>query len=192
MKRILLILLLLLMACEPSPKSVSDAIVRGRVDEAVQRLAELLNSKEEITASHLDQLLESIKANRHFNIDAADDLMDRLKPEGRRAVFPWYMKTYLELVEVAIRMEKFDAARSIWKRNQKVRALLFPSFQEATPVLGIIDLREAEYWLNKKNKAKARQLLAAARKKLTRSRPFDRVQQYNFKRSAEDLTRKLK
>lgn len=192
MRRLLLILLLLLSACAPTPERVSDSIVRGRLDEAIQRLAELLNSKQEVSAKRIDQLLESIKANHRFNLDLADDLLDRLKPESRRVVFSWYITTYLELVEKAVDLQKFDVAREIWQRNQKVRSLLFPSYREDTPVLGIIDLREADYWLQHHDKAKARKFLASARQKLTLHKPFDRIQSLNFKRAAEALTRQLR
>lgn len=192
MRRLFLILILLLSACTPTPERVSDSIVRGRLDEAVQRLAAMLNAKQDVSYHRVEQLLESIKASHHFNLDIADDLMDRLKPECRRAVFAWYMTTYLELVEKASELERFDTARQIWERNQSVRALLFPSYQEQTPVLGIIDLREAEFELGRHNTAKARKLLASARKQLTQRKPFDRIQSLNFKRAAEELTKKLK
>ncbi|MGV3525957.1 MAG: hypothetical protein ACO1RX_17170 [Candidatus Sericytochromatia bacterium] len=187
-----LVLLVCLMACTPSPQKVNEAIGRGQLETAVRLLTELLNEDGPITSRKLDSLLDALSVSRKFDLDLADTLFEGLKQEGREVILRWYINEYLQLAENALQNELFDVARQIWTRHQKVRALYFPDFQEATPVLGIIDLREAEYWLNKKNKPKARQLMASARRRLTRRRPFDRVEQYAFRNLVQDLDRRLK
>ncbi|PKL79769.1 MAG: hypothetical protein CVV27_01335 [Candidatus Melainabacteria bacterium HGW-Melainabacteria-1] len=192
MKRVILLASLLLIACGPSPKNVNDAIGRGRIDQGVRLLAELLNQNGEISSKRLEQVLKALRDSRKFTLEQADELVDRLKPEPRKAVLPWYVDTYLRVAEAAIQREQFDAARKVWLRHQKVRAHAYPDFRETIPVLGIIDLREADYWLSKGNKPKARQLLAAAEKKLSSKRPFDLVGPYAFQNLAKDLQRRLK
>lgn len=179
-------------ACTPTPRKVNDAIGRGQPKEAVRLLSDLLNKEGEITTAKLESLLEALTLNRRFTLDAADDLFDRLKPDGKNAILKWYIQVYLERAEKALVKNKFDEARTIWHRHQKVRNSAFPDFQEATPVMGIIDLRESEYWLAQGNKPKARVLFEAARKKLTRRVYFDRVQQFEFANMVQSLERKLK
>jgi hypothetical protein len=57
--------------------------------------------------------------------------------------------------------------------------------------MGIIDLREAEYFLANGKNAAAKKAYASARKRLTQRTPFDRVQQYAFERLVDDITRKM-
>jgi DNA-binding LytR/AlgR family response regulator len=192
MKRWIILTLLLLSACGPTPQRVTGAMTRGNLDEAVQMMAQLINEDEILSIKRLNQLLTSLRDNKRFSLDHADELMDRLKATARPALQPWYTQSYLEAAEAAIKAKNFDTARAIWKRHQKVAQLLFPNFQEKTPVLGIIDLREAEVALAAGQKPKARQLMASARKKLTTRKAFDKVDQYVFKKLVEDLQRKLK
>ncbi len=192
-KRLIVVsLLLLLSACGPTPQKITGAMTRGRLDQAVVMLAELVNEDKTLSSKRLNQLLESLKSHKQFNLDHADELMDRLSPQARTALQPWYSRCYLEAAELSMKNNEFETARAIWKRHQKVSQQLFTGFQEKTPVLGIIDLREAEVFADAGNKAKGRQLMAAARKKLTRSKPFDKVEQYVFRKLVEDLQRKLK
>jgi hypothetical protein len=180
-----------LLACTPTPRKVNDAIGRGQPKEAVRLLSDLLNKEGDITTAKLESLLDALTLNRRFTLDAADDLFDRLKPDGKSAILKWYIQVYLERAEKALVKNKFDEARMVWIRHQKVRNGAFPDFQEATPVLGIIDLRECEYWLAQGNRAKARVLFDSARKKLTRRSYFDRVQQFEFANMVQGIERKL-
>jgi ribose 1,5-bisphosphokinase PhnN len=87
---------------------------------------------------------------------------------------------------------KFQQARSLWQRHQKVRQAALPDFQEKIPVLGLIDLRETEALLNRKQRVKARETFTAARQRLTRKRPFDRLDQnFTYAALATDLQRRL-
>lgn len=193
MKRLLVpALLIFLSACGPTPQKVTGAITHDRLDQAVMMLAELVNDDKDLSSKRLNQLMSSLKAHKLFNLDHADELMDRLRPQARPALQPWYSQCYLEAAEEAMKENEYETARAIWKRHQKVSQQLFPGFQEKTPVLGIIDLREAENYANSGNKPKARQLLAAASKKLTNKKPFDKVDQYVFRRLLEELQRQLR
>lgn len=184
-------LLAALCACTPTYRNVSNAIGRGQPQEAVKLLGTLLNQEGNITTAKRDELLIAMTLNRRFTLAHADDLFDRLKPDGRSAILGWYIQVYLERAEKALSKNKFADARTIWVHHQKIRNGAFPNFQESTPVLGIIDLRESEYWLSKKNWGKARQLYEAARKKLSKRESFDQVQQFEFADMAQSIQKKL-
>jgi hypothetical protein len=187
-----LCLLLFLGACAPTPLKVNDAIGRGQLNEAVRLLSTLLNEEGNITTAKLDKLLAALALNHKFSLDVADDLFDKLKPDGRSAILKWYIQLYLERAEKAVVKNEFNQAREIWLRHQKVRNGAMVDFEETTPVLGIIDLRECEYWLAQGNLPKARQLFAQARKKLTRRAGFDRIQQFEFATMVQNLEKKLR
>lgn len=186
-----LVLLVLIVACAPTPRDVSREVGRGRLSEAVTVFLEIVNKDYPLTPRELNQLLQAIASSRQFNLNTADRVLTQLKPEAKRTVIRWYIQVYLESAEAQIQTENFDRARVIWKRHQEVRQLSFPNFEEATPVMGIIDLREAEYLLANGKNAAAKQVYASARKRLTRRTPFDRVQQYAFERLVDDVTRKI-
>jgi hypothetical protein len=192
MKRYLVLACLLLSACAPTPMKVNEAIGRGQLQEAVLLLSDLLNSGGDISARKLDSLLEAFSASRHFTLDIADELFDRLNPEARNGILRWYIQQYLQAAEAALQIQDFERARMIWLRHQKVRQASFPDFQEATPVMGIIYLREAEYWADRGEARQAREAFVQARQILTRQRPFDRIQQYNFVQLAEQVRKKIK
>lgn len=186
------LLLICLIGCTPTQKQVNDALSRGQLTLAAQRLAALINTGGELSQKRLDLILTGLTNNHGFNLDVADELMDRLKPDARPAIWPWYEDTYLKVAEAALKREQFDTARAIWKRHQQVRAQLYPRLREPTPVLGIIDLREADFRLRKGDKAGGRRLLASARKQLTLSKPFDRVGQYSFQQLVADAQKRAK
>lgn len=211
MKRLIAMLLLLaLTACMPTPQKVSEAIGRGQMGDAVDLLSTILNHDGQISSHRLELLLEALELSHHFDLDVADDLFDSLNHDGQRVILRWYMQVYLKASEQAIkegtRADKqlspaeniakaedgFEQARLIWRRHQKVRALSFPNFREAIPVQGIIDLREAEYLVQHKQKQAARQVFAQARKKLTDKKPFDLVQQYAFEKLVQEVQKALK
>lgn len=185
------VLALGLLSCTPTPRKVNELIGRGRPREAVRQLSELLNRDGDITSVKLDTLLQALTQNRHFTLEIADDLFDRLKPDGRSAILKWYINLYLEKAEKLLTQGKFREARAIWIHHQKVRNAAFPDFQEATPVLGIIDLREAEFHLAKGRRAQARQLFESARIRLSRRVAFDLIQQFSFANMVQDLRRRL-
>lgn len=192
MKKILCLFALFLMtACAPTPRDVSREVGRGRLSEAITLFLEIVNQDHELTPRELSQLLQAMAASRQFDLNAADRILTDLKPEAKRAVIRWYIQIYLESAEQRLQAEDFEGARIIWKRHQEVRQLNFPNFVEATPVMGIIDLRETEYLLANGKNAAAKQMYARARQRLTRRTPFDRVQQYAFERLVDDVTRKI-
>ncbi len=186
-----LLLLLLLGACAPTPRKVSEAIGRGEIQTAVNLMTEMLNKGEAVSEDKLENLLGALSSSHRFNLNVADDLFDKLSPEARPAVLSWYSGQYLERSEKALEARKFDEARQVWGRYQKIRATYFPELKEPTPVLGIIDLREADFYATRKNWPKAQQAFAAARQKLTNKRPFDRVTQNSFKILVDDVQRAL-
>lgn len=191
-----MIALCLLTACMPTPMKVNDAIGRGQLTEAVDMLSYMLNNGGEISTRKLENILRALTLSRHFNLDLADQLFDQLNTDSKKAILRWYIETYLEeteklLQKASLKEKRFEEARRIWRRHQKVRQLSFPEFQEATPVMGVIALREAEYWANLGQKKRARQSFAEARKLLTQKQPFDRVQQYAFQNMVQDIQRKL-
>lgn len=83
----------------PTPRKVNDAIGRGQPKEAVRLLSDLLNKEGDITTAKLESLLDALTLNRRFTLDAADDLFDRLKPDGKSAILKWYIQVYLERAE---------------------------------------------------------------------------------------------
>lgn len=163
-------------------------------------MVKILNNDGHISSRKLDRLLHALAISHRFHLDIADDLFIQLKPAGKREILRWYMARYLEAAEAEIKAEKdtqltpenFEAARAIWKRHRKIRQLSFPNFEEAIPVIGIIYLREAEYWADQKQMQRAQQAFAEAQKRLTARQPFDRVQQYAFRKLVEQVRRKLK
>ena len=192
MKNFLVLWLFLLMvACTPTSRDVSREVGRGRLPEAVTVFLEIVNKDYALTPRELNQLLQAIASSRQFDLNTADRILTELKPEAKRTVIRWYIQVYLESAEQQIQAEDFQRARIIWKRHQEVRQISFPNFEEATPVMGIIDLREAEYFLANGKNADAKKAYASARKRLTRRAPFDRVQQYAFERLVDDITRKI-
>lgn len=184
-------LLLMTVACAPTPRDVSREVGRGQLSEAVTVFLKIVNEDYPLTPRELNQLLQAIASSRQFDLNTADRVLTELKPEAKRAVIRWYIQVYLESAEVQIQAEDFQRARIIWKRHQEVRQLSFPNFEEATPVMGIIDLRETEYFLANGKNAAAKKAYASARKRLTRRAPFDRVQQYAFERLVDDISRKM-
>lgn len=192
MKKLILISLILLSACSISPRMIFQSIAQGRLDQAVSQIADMLNEHDQISAKDLDKVLETLSNNKRFNLDLADELLDRLKPESRRVVMGWYIQVYLKASEQALDREEFESARAIWKRNQRVREQVFPDFEESTPVLGVIDLREAAYCLRHQQRPRAKTLFASARQKLSSQKPFDRVKQYNFRQLVAELSQNLK
>ena len=192
MKRYLVLACFLLSACAPTPMKVNEAIGRGQLSEAVVLLSRILNEGHDISARKLESLLAAFSASRHFNLDIADELFDQLNPEARNAILRWYIQQYLQAAEAALQIQDFERARMIWLRHQKVRQSSFPDFEEATPVMGIIYLREAEYWADRGEAQQAREAFAQSRKILTRRRPFDRIQQYSFRQLAEQVRKKVK
>lgn len=193
MKKLLCLccLFTLLFACTPKPRDVNREVGRGHLSEGVSIFLRIINEDHPMTPRELNQLLNAFAASRHFNLSAADRILTELKPESKRLVIRWYIQVYLESAEARIQQEDFDGARIIWKRHQEVRQANFPNFEEAVPVLGIIDLRETEYLIANGKNAEAKQMYAAARRRLTQSKPFDRVQQYAFERLVDDVTRKI-
>lgn len=187
----MLLLLLLLGACTPTPRKVSEAIGRGEIQTAVNLMTEMLNKGTAVSEDKLENLLGALAASHRFNLNIADDLFDKLSPEARPAVLSWYSGQYLERSEKALEARKFDEARQIWGRYQKIRSTYFPELKEPTPVLGIIDLREADFYVVRKDWSKAQKAFAAARQKLTSKRPFDRVKQDSFKILVDDVQRAL-
>lgn len=192
MKRYLVLACLLLSACMPTPQKVNEAIGRGQIDEAVALLGRILNQGGEISVRKLDHLLAAFSASRYFTLDVADDLLETLHPEARNAILRWYIQQYLQAAESELQEQNFDRARMIWIRHQKVRQLSFPDFEEATPVMGIIYLREAEYRSDRGQTQQARTAFAEAQKHLTHRQPFDRIQQYSFRQLAEQVRNKIK
>lgn len=193
MKRLCLVLFVLLLnACMPTPQKVNEAIARGQMEEAVDLLQKILNENGSITTSKLDYLLDALDHNRQFSLDVADDLFDGLNYDAQKVILRWYINVYLDAAETAIKDQHFEKARLIWRRHEKVRSLSLPNFQEAIPVQGIIDLREAEYLAQRGQKQKARTVFQEARKKLTNKQPFDRVQQYAFRKLVQELQTTLK
>lgn len=186
-----LLLLLLLSACTPTPRKVSEAIGRGEIQKAVNLMAEMLNKDNAVSEERLKNLLGALSASHRFNLNVADDLFDKLSPEARPAVLSWYSGQYLERSEKALEVHKFDEARLVWGRYQKIRSTYFPELKEPTPVLGIIDLREADFYATRKHWPKAQKAFAAARQKLTNKQPFDRVNQDSFKILVDDVQRAL-
>src|SRR5690606_4614299 len=158
--------------CMPTANKVNEAIGRGQLDEAVEILSYILNHDGPITTRQLNNLLQALTLSRYFTLDLADKLLDNLKPEAKEVVLRWYIQQYLQVAEAALHAETFDEAREVWIRHQKVRSLHCPDVREASPVLGVIDLREAEYWGERGQTAKGRQLLEQARKKLTERQTF--------------------
>lgn len=192
MKRYLVLACLLLSACAPTPMKVNEAIGRGQLPEAVVLLSRILNEGHDISARKLESLLAAFSASRHFSLDIADELFDQLRPEARNAILRWYIQQYLQAAEAALQIQDFERARMIWLRHQKVRQSSFPDFEEATPVMGIIYLREAEYWADRGEAQQAREAFAQSHKILTRRQPFDRIQQYSFRQLAEQVRKKVK
>lgn len=201
MKRLLcFVLLLFLTACMPTPQKVNEAIGRGQLTLAVDMMVKILNNNGHISARKLDRLLQALAISHHFDLDIADDLFDKLKPSAKQEILRWYIARYLEAAEECIsnddpkklKPEDFEAARAIWKRHQKVRALSFPNFQEATPVIGIIYLREAEHWAQQGKKDWARKSFAKAQQHLSQRKPFDLVQQYAFEKLVDQVRKKIK
>lgn len=188
---LLLLILGLLLSCTPTPRKVGELIGRGQAPEAVRQLAELLNRDGNITSVKLDTLLQALTQSRHFRLALADDLFDRLIPDGKKAILPWYIQRYLESTEKLLAQGKYQQARALWQHHQRIRNGAFPDFQEATPVLGIIDLREAEAHLAAGRRLQARQLFASARRHLSRRRAFDQVRQFAFAQMVENLQRQL-
>ncbi|PIQ27643.1 hypothetical protein COW36_07035 [bacterium (Candidatus Blackallbacteria) CG17_big_fil_post_rev_8_21_14_2_50_48_46] len=189
---LLLLLLFNLLACtSPTPRKVNEAIGRGQPKQAVRLLSDLINRDGEITTAKLDRLLKALSLNRRFNLSIADELFLRLKQDGKSAILKWYLNVYLERCEKALNKAQFEEARTLWKRHQRIRATAFPHFEESTPVLGIIDLREADYWLEKGKRAKARLYFESARKKLSRRVAFDQIQNFGFANLVQELRRKI-
>ena len=187
----------MLLSCLPTPMKINDSIGRGQIDEAVDLLGELLNrGGGEMSSRKLKATLQPLSTSRHFTLDHADNLFSQLNIDGKRALLRWYMNQYLEASEATLKQEdplggQFDQARQIWERQQKMRATSFPEFTEATPVLGVISLREADYWVSRGNRVKARQAFQRARKELTDKQAFDRVQQYSFNQLIEEVRKKV-
>lgn len=184
--------LCLVTSCQTTPRMVFQSIAQGQLDKAVIQTANLVNYNHDMTAKDFDKVLNMLSSNKHFELDHADELVDRVKTEPRRAVMSWYIKVYLEAAEAATVRGEFDKARAIWKRNQKMRQQVFPVFEESTPVLGMIDLREAAFRLKKGQKAQAQMLFSSAQKKLSRKKPFDQVRQYTLQQVIADLKKRLK
>ncbi len=181
-----------MVACAPTARDVSREVGRGRLDEAVTLFLEIINENHELTPRQLTQLLQAMAASRQFGLDEADRILNGLKPEAKRTVIRWYIQVYLETAEQQLQAENFDLARAIWKRHQQIRQRSFPDFEEATPVMGIIDLRETEYLIANNKNSEAKKMYAQARRRLTQSKPFDRVQQYAFTRLVDDVSRKIR
>lgn len=184
--------LCLLTACQTTPRMVFQSIAQGQLDKAVIQTANLVNYNHDMNAKDFDKVLNMLSSNKHFELDHADELVERVKTEPRRAVMSWYIKVYLEAAEAAAARGEFDKARAIWKRNQKMRQQVFPVFEESTPVLGMIDLREAAFRLKKGQKEHAQILFSSAQKKLSRKKPFDQVRQYTLQQVIADLKKRLK
>ena len=143
---LVLLTLTLLVGCMPTPAKVNEAIGRGQLEYAVEMLTRIMNENGQISSRKLDRLLHAFAVSHHFTLDIADDLFDRLRPAGKSEILRWYMQRYLEAAEAHVQKQEFEAARELWRRHQKVRNLAFPDFREAVPVLGVISLREADYW----------------------------------------------
>ena len=181
-----------LTACMPTPQKVNEAIGRGQLSQAVEMLQKMLNEDAEITTRKLDRLLLALELSHHFNLDVADDLFDGLNQDAQYVILRWYMNIYLTASEEAMKTEHFEEARLIWRRHEKVRALSLPDFQEAVPVQGIIDLREAEYLAKRGDTKLGKEKFVQARTKLTSKQPFDRVQQYAFRKLVSEVEEALK
>lgn len=194
MKRMLLFLWLfmMLMACMPTPQKVSEAIARDQLSDAVDMIQKLLNEDGEITSRKLEHLLQGLERRQVFTLDVADDLFDGLNQDAQKAILRWYINVYLNAAEEAMKAQHFEEARLIWRRHQKVRSLSLPDFEEAVPVQGIIDLREAEYLAKRGQTQLAREKFEQARKKLTQKKSFDRVQQYAFRKLIDEVRQALK
>ena len=187
-----LLLSSLCLACSPSLMQISSTIGTGQPQKAVIMLSELMNQHSDLTRPQLESVLKTLRQSRSFTPEMADDLIDRLKPEGRELILDWYMQVYLEQTERALSAGQFQQARLLWQRHQKVRQSALPDFQEKIPVLGLIDLREAEALLNRKQRTRAREAFKTARKRLTRKRPFDRLDQnFTYAALAQDLQHRL-
>ncbi len=189
---------LLLVACLPTPMKINDAIGRGQIDDAIQKLSKLLNhGGGEMSSRKLQSTLQALSVSRHFDLDRADNLFDQLQLDGKRVILRWYINQYLEASEAALKEQdplgkQFDHARRIWERQQKMRGISFPEFREATPVLGVISLREADYWASRGDMGRARQAFQRAKKELTTKQAFDRVQQYSFNLLVDEVKKKIK
>lgn len=193
-----LLICFLLSACLPTPMKINEAIGRGQMEQAIHLLSTLLNQGGgEMSTRKLQVTLQALSTSRHFSLDYADSLFDQLTLDGRRVILRWYLNQYLEAAETAMKEpdplgKQFDQARRIWERQQKMRHISFPEFIEATPVLGIISLREADYWASRGDKRRARDVFERAKKELTHKQAFDRIQQYSFNLLLDEVKNKIK
>lgn len=180
-----------IVACNmTTPYHVTTVIGKGEIKEATVMFAELLNEGE-IEDGELERLLRVFTTSQKYSLDNADDLFGHLKAKSKTRILPWYVNEYLQKSEEALGKYKFEQAREIWKRYQKIRREYYPKLTESTPVLGIIDLREAEFLARNQKYARARARFNGARKQLTRKTDFDLVQQTAFKRLVEDVKKML-
>lgn len=196
----LLTLLFLITACSPTPRKVKEAVGKGEIKKAVTLLVKIINEGE-ITDPQLDHLLNKIsdshnhfKVNKQGEIKIADNLLLRISSiENKRRVLSWYVDQYLLHAEGSLQLppKGFNMARKIWRHYQKQRKQYFPEIKDSTPVLAVIDLREAEYLARKRKYKEARKLYEHARVQLTEKRSFDRLKTHDFKDLAISVEKEL-
>lgn len=183
--------LFFLIACNTTtPYKVSTLIGKGEIPKATMMFIDLLNEGE-VEDVKLEHLLTAFAASHRYSLKNADDLFEHLNGNARQRILPWYANEYLQKSETAVEQYKFEQARDTWKHYQKIRYKYYPKVTEPTPVLGIIDLREAEFLARNQKYARAKVRFNSARKQLTVKADFDLVHQTVFKRMVKDIKKML-